>query len=393
MYAELTLEAPPKWAGRPVLIQRQKRRAQWAAHVVKNSGMPLDTCALYMVLIDRPERWELRQSWVVSEGYAKEKRVRRMFNDMIQAGRMRMARRHGPDGKLISGIYELADEPKWLPEAVENPCIDDGFQDGPEALECEAKAQQGRAPQRRVDIDNSRIHPVTDTSPGPVDSSVAPPDLEAESRSRGSKAFVTNQAERRVGGATSLPEKEPGSRPAKGSAMRGAASGGGDQTAKDRYSERRIAQMVDAASVPGSRMPNPRKAAGAVSCLIQWHEEGLDFERDVLPAISDVCSRVGDPEKQIVSWRYFIGAIRDRRAQRLAAPRPERRGDQDQIDWSHRLTLYLNDASRRWPAKWGPRPAEPGCLVPDEAIQKFVLRHHVYLQRHYVPGLSEALKK
>ena len=109
---------PNRWEDRPVKTFRNRRPHRWAVDVVKNSGMPLDTCALYIVLLDLPERWELKQSWVVREGYAAEKRVRRMFNDMIKAGRMRMARRHGDDGKLIPGIYEIADEPVWLDQRL-----------------------------------------------------------------------------------------------------------------------------------------------------------------------------------------------------------------------------------------------------------------------------------
>jgi hypothetical protein len=60
-----------------------------------------------------------------------------------------------------------------------------------------------------------------------------------------------------------------------------------------------------------------------MASLIQWQMEGLDFELDVLPAIAEVCGRAGDPDKPIVSWRYFIGAIRDahkRRTQTETAP-------------------------------------------------------------------------
>ena len=75
-------------------------------------------------------------------------------------------------------------------------------------------------------------------------------------------------------------------------------------------------------------MPNPRKAARSIASLIQWRAEGFDFELDILPAIADVCSRASDPDKPVVSWHYFTGAIRDwhaRRTRPTSRPRVPRR--------------------------------------------------------------------
>jgi hypothetical protein len=261
----------------------------------------------------------------VSENYAQEKRVRRMFNDMIKAGRMRMARRHGDDGKLIPGIYEIADEPIWLDQklcrAVDNSAEDELFKIAEKAPRGEAKLPEGRASEGRVDIINSIVHPITDTSRGPVEKPTLP-GLEADGRDCGRNSPLTTEAERRVGGAKAdWPQKEPGSRPAKGSAMTGPASGQAEQTPKDRNIERMRERMFAAA---GPAMVNPRKAARLMSSLIQWQAQGYDFERHVLPAIADVSHRPTKPPGSIVSWDYFSGAIRDRHGDKAALPPPQR---------------------------------------------------------------------
>ena len=179
-----------------------------------------------------------------------------------------------------------------------------------------------------VEIDNSIGNPDTDTGSGNVEKPVCEP-LQADGRDRGRKSHLTMEAERRAGGAKSgLPQTEPRRGAAKGLAMKGLASGEGDRTSDDRYTERLIDQMISTASMPGSRMPNPRKAARSIASLIQWQAEGFDFALDALPAIADVCSRVSDADKPIVSWHYFTGAIRDwhvRRTRQASVPRVARR--------------------------------------------------------------------
>lgn len=381
---------------RPIAVDRQKRHAKWAANIIKHSGMPPDSCSLYFELLDLPPTWEINQRYVVNtlQRYGGEKRVRRMFKDIISAGRMRERIFRESDGRFIRGIYEISDEPKWLKqphrEAVDISEITEGFENSKDAEIAEGKACERRAANRRVGIYNSRPNP--DSTTGPVDvETLTSSRLQAESRNCGSKSNLTNEAERRTGGAKAgLPRKEPGSRPAKGSPVKGVSCGAGDETDNDRNTERLKRQLFEVAAFSGSRMPNPRTAAGLVPCLVQWQMEQLDFERDVLPAIADVCGRAGDPDKPIVSWRYFIGAIRDRRAQRIAAVKPARPDNSsDQVDWWHRLTLYINDKRHIWPtAKWGPRPGEENCLIPQQIIREFASKHAHYLERNAVPGLN-----
>jgi hypothetical protein len=315
-----------RYQGRPTAIQRKKRPDSWAVDIVKHSGMPPDVCALYIELVDLPPTFEINQRYVVNtDRYGGEKRVRRMFKDMIDAGRMRERTLREPDGKFKRGIYEISDEPKWLStrlaEPVDNFLRPDDFEIAQDALSAEGKNLERRAADRRPGIRNSIVNPDTDTGRDDVEKPVTPR-LDADGRHRGRKAHVTREAERRVGGAkVRLPEKEPRNGAAKGSPGKGFASGEAEQTPKDRNIERMRERMFAAA---GPAMANPRKAARLMSSLIQWKAQGFDFDRDVLPVIADVSHRPTKPPGSIISWDYFSGAIRDRHGGN-AAPAPSSR--------------------------------------------------------------------
>lgn len=316
-----------RYSDRREAVDRKRRAPREFEAIVRNRLMSPEARNLLNHLLSLPITFQINQRYVVGLGdYGGRDRVRRLFREMILAGHCSTDPEREPNGRMKAGIYLVSDEPRWL-EPVD---ISDRGETGSDEQIAEGNTDGPATAHPSPGIDNSRVNPHTDTGQRQAERPVDPPDCKAESRERGSKAFATDQAERRAGGASCLPQKEPGSRPAKGLAMRGAASGGGDPTAKDRYIERRVEQLVEAASFSGSRMPNPRKAAGVMASLVQWQMEELDFELDVLPAITEVCGRVGDPDKPIVSWRYFIGAIRDARKRRtrtvapVAKPTPRR---------------------------------------------------------------------
>lgn len=371
---------------RRAAVLRQRRAPREVEAIVDNPLMSPEARNLLNHLLSKPPTFQINQRYVIRRGdYGGRDKVRRLFREMTLAGHCTADPERNPDGTFKRGIYLVSDQPRWL-AAVD---ISDRAESHIEGSIAEGNTPDPAPDDQSVGIDNSIINPGTVTGPDHGESPRPATPLKAESRERGSKTDRTRKAERRTGGAPRLPEKEPGSRPARGLAMKGVCSGVGDQTANDRFIEQLKGRLVEAASFPGSRMPNPRKAAGAVPCLIQWRMEGLDFDFDVLPAIVEVCGRVGDPDKQIVSWRYFIGAIRDRREQRVAALKAaERPADPAQIDWWNRLTLYLDDEHHSWPAKWGPRPGEDGCLVPEDVIIKFSLEYSRHLERFPIPGLA-----
>jgi hypothetical protein len=88
-----------RYQGRPTAVDRRKRPDSWAVDIVKHSGMPADTCALYIELVDLPPTFEINQRYFVNTGrYGGEKRVRRMFRDLIDAGRMHERLMRRPDG-------------------------------------------------------------------------------------------------------------------------------------------------------------------------------------------------------------------------------------------------------------------------------------------------------
>jgi hypothetical protein len=186
----------------------------------------------------------------------------------------------------------------------------------------EANIREGRASEGRVVIINSIVNPITDTSPGDVES-FAPPQLKADGRDGGRTSNLTREAERRTGGAKAhLLQKEPRQGAANGSSVKGFASGEAEQT-PDGLNIGRMRERMFAAAGPA--MANPRKAARLTSSLIQWLAQGFDFDRDILPAIADVSHRPTKPPGSIISWDYFSGAIRDRHGAKPAPEPPQRR--------------------------------------------------------------------
>ena len=327
-----------RYSHRPKSIERKGRPDTWAVDLIKNRGLAPETAALLIVLLDLPPYFEINIRYIVNKlNFGRETRVRRLVREALEAGFMQERRLRKPDGTWARGIYQISDEPRWLRKPVD---ISDRSDDAQAAAKAEGKATDPHVENLGVGIDNSIVNPDTDTGLDDVEKPVCQP-LQADGRDRGRKSHLTGKAERRAGGAkASLPQTEPRNGAAKGSAMKGLASGEGDRTSDDRYTERLVDQMILAASMPQSRMPNPRKAARSIASLIQWRAEGYDFDLDVLPAIADVCSRGSDPDKQIVSWHYFTGAIRDRHASRTRQaerPRPARR----QLEgWTPAATAY-----------------------------------------------------
>jgi hypothetical protein len=316
---------------RRAAVLRQRRASRETEAIVDNPLMSPEARNLLNHLLSKPQTFQINQRYVIRRGdYGGRDKVRRLFREMILAGHCTADPERNPDGTFKRGIYLVSDQPRWLaPVDISNRAEIDFA-----TSIAEGNTGDPAPDDQSLGIDNSIANPDTDTCRDDVETPRQPATLKAESRDRGSKACVTEKPERRTGGARCLPRKEPGSRPANGSPMKRVAAGGGDPTAKDRYIERLITQLVDVASFPGSRMPHPRKAARVIASLIQWRAEGFDFALDIVPTVADVTSRVGDPDKPIVSWHYFTGAIRDAHARRTrpVVPAPRATAPRRQVE-------------------------------------------------------------
>lgn len=107
--------------------------------------------------------------------------------------------------------------------------------------------------------------------------------------------------------------------------------------------------------------------------LAAWVDAGCDPDLDVWPTIE----RLGlaaiarnDIPKTPAYFNAEILAARDRR--RLANPGGSgmvtTETTSDPHEWSDRLAVWRQ--SKKWTTRWGPKPTEPGCLVP-----RFILDH------------------
>lgn len=96
-----------------------------------------------------------------------------------------------------------------------------------------------------------------------------------------------------------------------------------------------------------------------------YHEllaQGCEAERDVWPTIERLSARLGRAPS---SPAYFKAAILEARDRRLAAPQTRSTAA---LEWQDRLAAFRRDGV--WSSKWGPKPGEAGCLVPDELLTK-----------------------
>ena len=110
--------------------------------------------------------------------------------------------------------------------------------------------------------------------------------------------------------------------------------------------------------------------------LLALLRDGLDLERDVIPAIARVMERQGGPKDAL---RYYRGAAFEERDKRLA----EERRRNTPPDWERHVSFaarYRNKRPHRrftdypdfvWAKSLGPPPWEPGCRAPAELIAKY----------------------
>ncbi|MFC3706057.1 hypothetical protein ACFOOL_14990 [Devosia honganensis] len=111
-------------------------------------------------------------------------------------------------------------------------------------------------------------------------------------------------------------------------------------------------RLIEAASSRGQCHQNLAMGIGPITDLVA---KGFDVDSDILPIVRERASPT------IRSWSYFVTIIVQRHAERQAipskpAPKP--------ADWSARVRAFEEDGT--WAMSWGPRPGDPGCLVPDE---------------------------
>lgn len=289
---------------RRVSIQRKRRPDNWAVNVIKNSGMPPDACSLYIELMDLPPKFEVNQRYVVNTGrYGGDKRVRRLFGDMIVAGKAIWDPVRDADGKYIRGVYRLTDE--RMPggcEAVDNHPGCDEFKNEESAEFCGYDDDERRAGNRRPGIDNSIDNPDISKSAAVENSDRPCPTSQAEPDQGTAKASLS-------GSSGDERKNERSQTPAKGLSAKGGRQKPASETDKNRNIEQHRAQLIEAG---GQALANPRATPGLWGLweVIAWVAAGYDFDLDILPVIRSVSARHGLEPGAVRSWRYYTAAIR-----------------------------------------------------------------------------------
>lgn len=97
-------------------------------------------------------------------------------------------------------------------------------------------------------------------------------------------------------------------------------------------------------------------------------DAGCDLETDILPTIRARTAKMARPAG---SWAYFVDAIRDAHAQRVAAGRGVvKPASPEATDKRWQTRLNMARERHQWSTtEWGPAPGQPGSIVPKHLLQ------------------------
>lgn len=259
-------------------IYRQNRLPGQLRTISRDRRLSGNAVGLYLYLIDRPLDWEISTRAIVNtERFGGRDKVRRILHELIEAGYMQEDRQRFDDGRFRRGIYLLADSPRWAEVAAEAVDIQPDFQIESTPSESGSKEHNPATANQGVVKEESRVNRTTEQNQG------------AE-------------------------------RPAKGSAVRGVASGAIAKPAHVRNIEQRRAQLVEAA---GLALCEPDRTPALKDCrtIGYWLRTcRYSFSQDVLPTVRVRADRCAPG--QVRSWSYFDKAIAEWHAKRTGAPAP-----------------------------------------------------------------------
>lgn len=105
-----------------------------------------------------------------------------------------------------------------------------------------------------------------------------------------------------------------------------------------------------------------------LSPILSLIDQGYDLDRDILPVIRAKARRGRKPG----TWRYFVDAIVDARAQNAgirAAPPPPTSLPTVDDGWRNKVRAYQRSGT--WVADWDGKPGDPDCRVPPHILAEF----------------------
>jgi hypothetical protein len=283
-------------------IYRQNRLPGHLREIARDRRLSSTAVALYLFLIDMPLDWQINtRALRKTNRFGGRDKIRGALRELIDSGYMREDRHRKSDGEFERGIYLLADSPRWADVAAEPADIQSEIQIPDASSESGSKTDHPATVNQGVVKEESRVNSTTEQNQEP---------------------------ERRSGGANCLPEVEPGSRPAKGSAVKGVASGAIAKPAHVRNIEQRRAQLVEAAGV-ALHQPDRTPALKDCRTIGYWLRTcRYSFSQDVLPTVRARADRCAPG--QVRSWSYFDKAIAEWHVKRTAnspdakpKPRPD----------------------------------------------------------------------
>lgn len=118
-------------------------------------------------------------------------------------------------------------------------------------------------------------------------------------------------------------------------------------------------------SLPGVDK-HPVYASPSINPLWGMIHAGWNLETEIIPVVTALAQR--SKPGTIRSWSYFVDEIQAQRNIPAAPPPPEANYEPrpGEASWDERISFGRRN--RAWPAKWGPMPNTPGCVVPAHLL-------------------------
>lgn len=116
------------------------------------------------------------------------------------------------------------------------------------------------------------------------------------------------------------------------------------------------------------------------SAMVLLKNDGFDLATEVIPILkADIARATAQNRTNRMSWQTIANRVREARStayQQATAPPPPKTPAatatatavklDPTVSWDDRMSFARR--LRKWPAQWGPKPNEPGCLVPETLV-------------------------
>lgn len=173
-------------------------------------------------------------------------------------------------------------------------------------------------------------------------------------------------------GPTTSSSSTPSTHPPPG----GEKSEGRPELGREKSERAALAERVVAAIGVGFDAMDPRLSGGVMPAVESLIAGGCDFVQDIAPALASR-PEGGDLPATAAFWTTIARSNRTKREKagsKSGTAGPAHPATVSVIDARNRMTSWTR--RKTWLDEWGPKPGEPGCLIPASIQQEFMETQH-----------------